>query len=315
MRYMVTGAAGFLGSHLCDALLHDGHVVIGVDSLVIGNPRNLFYCKHHPRFAFIERDLCESIPQIDVDGIFHLASPTAPAETVKHRDMTLKINSDVMQNMVEFADKQNAKLLFASSVKVEDKDAFASTYIIGKRNGENICFEYGKAKIARMGNIYGPRMAVDDSRVIPAFLRNCILGRPLSVWGDGGQLDSFCFFIDAVRALVSFMDSEHTGLIEIGEPSGITIKKLAYMVIRATGIDVPIIFEQPGGGYVVSTGNMTFEEARTAEALKGKCRKIPDISLARKLLKWEPVWSLNYGLQQTFEYYKTMLKKQAVEVN
>lgn len=303
MRFLVTGASGFIGSHICDALIAAGHHVLGVDSGVIGKERNVAHLMGHERFSFEYHDVCHAMDWGKVDGIYHLASPTAPAEAYKHAEMTLAVNSKATLLMLEMAQKYEAKMLFASSVKVKDKFHFGSTYIQGKILGEQMCLG-NKAKVARMGNIYGPRMAADDSRVIPAYCRSVRDGKPLSVWGDGEQVDSFCYVSDAVRALVAFMDGPYDGVLEIGSPDGIRIRDLAGAVIQATGIDVPIYFEQPGGGVIVTCNNASAENIRTPEALKGKNRKVPDIGPAQNYLRWQPQVGLHDGIKKTFEYYK-----------
>jgi nucleoside-diphosphate-sugar epimerase len=225
MRYLVTGACGFIGSHLCDALITAGHTVVAVDSGVIGKQRNVEHLLCHPNFKLDYRDVCDPFDFDYVDGIFHLASPTAPAETYKHPEMTLKVNSDSTWWLLEAAEKQKAKFLFASSIKVNDRQTFGSTYIQGKILGEKFCYESQFAKVARMGNVYGPRMAADDSRVIPTFIRNIINGKPLNVWGDGSQVDSFCYVDDVIKALVNScfptMKGSWSSVIRRGSPYSI----------------------------------------------------------------------------------------------
>lgn len=308
MRYLVTGGMGFLGSHLCESLVWAGHSVLCIDSGIIGNRRNIAHLEGRDRFQWEYHDICHPMDWGEVDGIYHLASPTAPVETYRHAEMTLTVNSKATLLMIEMAKKYNARLLFASSIKVKDRFYFGSTYIQGKILGEQFCQGNG-AKVARMGNIYGPRMAPDDSRVIPTYCRNVRDGRPLSVWGDGQQVDSFCYVSDAIKVLMAFMDSDHTGMMEIGSPDGITIEALAHMVIRATGIDTPISYESAGGGAVMVCNNASAANIRTPEALKTKNRKVPNISAARNFLRWQPSVSLDEGIKHTFEYYK-QLKEQ-----
>ena len=307
MKYLVTGATGFLGSHLCDALITAGHEVIGVDSCVIGCERNVERLKDIPNFRLEKRDVCTPFDIDRVDGIFHLASPTAPAETYKHPDMTLKVNSDCTGWLLEVAEKQGARFLFASSIKVNDRQTFGSTYIQGKILGEKFCYESRFAKVARLGNVYGPNMAADDSRVIPTFIRNTITRKPFNVWGDGNQVDSFCYVDDVIRGLIKFMESDHEGIIEFGSPIGVTILDLACNVMRINGVDLPIIFDQPGGASVVVCQN-TFGNNRTGKALAAKSRKVPDISLARNYLRWQPEIGLQYGITKTTAYYKEIMK-------
>lgn len=309
MKYLVTGASGFLGSHLCEWLLAKGtDDVLGIDSNVIGSYRNIEPFLNSPRFKFIEKDLLEwTDTPTHVDGIFHLASPTAPAETYRFPEMTLQVNTDATASLIEIAEFFDADFLFTSSVKVSDELTFASNYIAGKREGERICRDCGHAtKVARLGNVYGPRMAPNDSRVIPTFCRAIRDGKPLSVWGDGQQIDSFCYVSDAIRGLTSFMGSRSVGVMEMGDPVGITIEELAFATIRATGKPAPIIYEQPGGASVVSFVDGTMSSNRTTAALHQKARKVPDTRRAEKMLNWRPQIPLEAGLRKTFEYYSTL---------
>jgi nucleoside-diphosphate-sugar epimerase len=308
MRYLVTGGLGFLGSHLCEVLLAGGDEVVCMDNGIIGREQNVQHLLDNERFTLDYQDVCHGFDCGAVDGIYHLASPTAPAETYKHKDMTMAVNTNAVLRVIEIAAKYKAKLLFASSIKVHDKVNFGSTYIQGKILGEKFCAEAGFPKVARMGNVYGPRMAVDDSRVIPTFCRNIRDGKPLVVWGDGEQVDSFCYVSDAVRALVSFMDSQHNGVIEIGSPYPITIHALAVAAIRAVGIDVPIRMDQPGGASVMVCNNLAYSNNRTDAALKDKSRKVPDIGKATKFLGWSPTVGLGDGIRHTFEYYKSIAR-------
>ena len=308
MKYLVTGATGFLGSHLCTALVKSGDSVLAVDSNVIGNDRNVLHLIGRDGFKLEYRDVCDPFDFGSVDGIFHLASPTAPAETYKHPEMTLKVNSDSTWWLLDAAARQKAKFLFTSSIKVNDRQTFGSTYIRGKILGEKFCYESRFAKVARLGNVYGPNMAEDDSRVIPTFIRNTITGTPFNVWGDGSQIDAFCYVDDIIKALVKFMRSGHDGVMEFGSPMGITIHDLACNIMQINGVDLPIIFDQPGGASVVACNNAMFSNNRTDKALAAKSRKVPDISLARNYLRWQPEIGLHEGITKTTEYYREVLK-------
>jgi nucleoside-diphosphate-sugar epimerase len=308
MRYLVTGGLGFLGSHLCRALLTQGNEVKCIDSGVIGREANVSNLMGHPRFDLEYYDVCHKFDCGAVDGVFHLASPTAPAETYKHPEMTLAVNSMATLQLLELAEKYQAKFLFASSIKVNDRQTFGSTYIQGKILGEKFCTESGFAKVARMGNVYGPNMAKDDSRVIPTFIRATIEGKPINVWGDGSQIDAFCYVSDIVKALVRFMESEHNGVMELGSPNGITIHDLACNIMAINGVDLPIIFDQPGGAAVVTTNNAAFANNRTLKALAAKSRKVPNISTATNYLRWKPEVDLKEGITKTTQYYKEIVQ-------
>lgn len=305
MRYLVAGGLGFLGSHLCERLLEQGHDVVCADSGVIGNERNIAGFADHPNLDVTYCDLTHTTDFGKIDGIYALASPTAPAETYKHSKMTLEVNSNGILKLLCLAEKYKAKFLFASSVKVKDILTFGSSYIQGKLLGEKFC-DNGWAKVCRMGNIYGPRMAPDDSRVIPTFCRNLRDGKPLSIWGDGSQIDSFCYVSDMINGMIRFMESPAIGTIEFGSPAGITILDLAYMCIQTIGVDVPILFEQPGGGMVAVSNNLSCANNRTTDALKGKSRKVPDILMSQKCLNWSPKIPLEEGIKRTFEYYQNI---------
>jgi nucleoside-diphosphate-sugar epimerase len=299
---------GFLGSHLCEALLAAGHEVICMDSGVIGKERNIAHLIENERFTLDYQDVCHDFNVGPVDGIYHLASPTAPVETYKHAQMTLDVNSKALLKLIDMAENSRARLLFTSSVKVNDKVNFGSTYIQGKILGERFCTDAIFPKVARLGNVYGPRMAPDDSRVLPTFCRNARDGKPLSVWGDGEQIDSFCYVSDAVRGIMALMDGPHNGIIEIGSPHAITIHDLAMKVIRVTGADVPVQFEQPGGASVYVCNNLAYSNNRTTAALKDKTRKVPDITKAVKYLGWFPTVGLGDGIWNTFEYYQSIAR-------
>ena len=308
MRYLVTGGLGFLGSHLCEALLNAGHEVICMDSGVIGVEWNVAHLMDNERFTLDYQDVCHEFACGHIDGIYHLASPTAPAETYKHKDMTLDVNTRALLRLIDMAERYGARLLYTSSIKVHDKVNFGSTYIQGKILGEKFCLDAIFPKVARLGNCYGPRMAADDSRVLPTFIRNVRDGKPLGVWGDGEQIDSFLYVSDAVRALIAFMDSHNNGVIEIGSPYPITIYDLAVTVIKATGIDVPIRFDQPGGASVYVCNNSAYANNRTTPALKDKSRKVPCTTKANKYLDWVPTVGLGDGIRRTFEYYQSIAR-------
>lgn len=307
MRFIVTGGCGFLGSHLCEALLIAGHEVKCMDSGIIGNERNVAHLLKRDKFDLEWHDVTHPFDPGHIDGIFHLASPTAPAETYKHPKITLDVNSNATLNLLDLAEKYSAQFLFASSIKVNDKQTFGSEYIKGKILGEKFCIQSKFAKVARLGNVYGPRMAINDSRVIPTFIRNTIQGKPLNVWGDGSQVDSFCFVSDVINGLLRFMDSTHSGVIELGSPVGITITDLALSIMQINHVDLPIIYDCPSGASVVVCNNSAYSNNRTGRALAAKSRKVPDISIAQNYLRWTPQIGLAEGIEKTTQYYKEMM--------
>lgn len=309
MNVLVTGASGFLASHLCDALVAAGHIVTGVDNNLIGREENLRQLLGVKGFRFVLADVSsQTLSTLGrFDFIFHLASPTAPAETYKHPEMTKAVNSSGTLNMINLAERYGAGFLFTSSVKVNDAVTFGSEYIDGKRMGERFTLQVKGGKVARFGNVYGPRMALNDSRVIPTFCRNAIAGKPLSIWGDGSQVDSFCYVSDAVAALMAFMESKADGVIEFGNPDGTSILNLAYAFVGAVEVDIPIIFEQAGGGAVVVCNNQSWANNRTCRALAAKARKVPTIERALRELNWRPSVPLADGLKLTYRYYQKEL--------
>lgn len=222
MKYLVAGGAGFLGSHLCRALLDDGHEVVCLDSLLIGDLHSLpVGCD------FITWDITQEV-LVECDGIFHLASPTAPGDFNKFPKETIEANSEGTYKLLRLSKSLGVPLLFASSIRVKDTDD--SVYAVSKRLGEILCNSFN-AKIARMGNVYGPGMRYDDSRVIPTFIRQMKRKSPIVIFGDGEQEDSFCYVDDMVRGLCDFMYSSHVGVIEFGGPV-VTIKQLAEEVAK-----------------------------------------------------------------------------------
>ena len=189
---------------------------------------------------------------------------------------------------MEFAKRKGAKLLFASSVKVLGDCPRVQPYIIGKREGEKLCLENG-FKIARLGSVYGPNMRVDDSRVIPVFITKTLRNETISVWNGGRQLDSFCYVDDIVKGLAKFMDSEHSGVIELGNPVPTSIITLAEIILSING----------SKSTVVTNENVLVVD---------ECHKVPDISLARNYLRWQPETSLRVGITKTIEYYKEIMQ-------
>lgn len=283
MRYLVTGGSGFIGSHLCEVLINRGDIVICADNLVTGSSRNIRHLLPNPNFEFMKCEVL-NIPVRDIDGIFHLASPAAPVDIQRNTELTFRVNSNGTEYLLDCARSQSAKFLFVSTMKVHGNCERVESYIDGKREGERLCAEAG-AKVARLASVYGPRMALGDSRVIPVFITRALRGEPLSLWNGGTQIDSFCYVSDIVRALIGFMDSDENEVIEFGDPKGISIIDLCKLILTLAGSYSQII---------------TSEKVLVVE----QCHNLPNLERARNTLGWEPKVSLLNGLQKTINYFK-----------
>lgn len=288
MNILVTGGAGFLGSHLCDALINKGDKVVCLDNMVTGSFKNIEHLLDNPNFKLHVCDV-EAIDTFmqnnrEIKAIYHLASPTAPDAINKNKEMTRRVNSIGTCRLLSFSERSGAKFLFVSSVKVCGDCERVGDYIYGKRIGEELCLNSG-GKISRLASVYGPRMAANDSRVIPVFITKSLRKEPISLWNGGSQIDSFCYVDDVVRGLISFMESYETGVIEFGAPEGISIAELSKKILSITNAEI---------------------EIKTSEHILvvDECHKVVDISRAKQLLDWVPTISLDYGLHKTIDYFK-----------
>ena len=308
-RTLVTGGAGFLGSHLCEYFLNKGHEVICMDNLITGSKDNISGIKNK-KFQFIEHNVSEFISlEGELDYIMHFASPASPIDYLELPIQTLKVGALGTHNVLGLAKAKRATFLLASTSEVygdplvhpQPEVYWGNVNPIGprgvydeaKRFAEAITMAYHRThgintKIVRIFNTYGPRMRVNDGRAIPNFLKQAIMGRDLTVYGDGSQTRSFCFVSDLVEGLYRLLMSENNYPINIGNPNEMTIKEMADKIVKATHskskiINVPLPEDDP------------------------KIRQ-PDITLAKKYLNWEPEVSLDQGLQSTLEYFKNQLK-------
>lgn len=308
---VVTGAAGFLGSHLTDRLLHDGFQVIGVDNLVTGHMRNIEHLSDNSRFAFIEQDISE---ELDIPGhidfIFNMASPASPIDYVQIPLETLKVGSYGAHNCLELALRNNAVCLVASTSEVygdplvhpQTEDYWGNVNSIGIRS----CYDeakrymeaaamayhrkYGlKTRIVRIFNTYGPRMRLDDGRVVPAFIGQVLEGRNITLFGDGCQTRSFCYVTDLIDGIIRLAKSDCPEPVNIGNPCEMSIREFAEHIIRLSGTN-PGIINKP------------------LPPDDPKVRR-PDISKARMLLNWEPKISFEEGIGYTMEYFRDFLKR------
>jgi dTDP-glucose 4,6-dehydratase len=299
---VVTGGAGFLGSHLCDTLLANGHRVICVDNLDTGSLQNVEHIRH-PKFKFLNRDLTEPVTLDDeVDFVYHLASPASPIDYARLPLHTLKVGSYGTHHMLGLAKFKRARFLLASTSEVygdpqvhpQSEDYWGHVNPIGprgvydeaKRYAEALTMAYHRQQgvdtcIARIHNTYGSRMRPHDGRAIPTFLRQGLQDKPLTVFGDGSQTRSFCYVDDLIRGLVLLMESEVHLPVNIGNPDEMTLLELARSVIEVTESRSEIVFEA-----------LPVDDPHIRQ---------PDITRARQLLGWEPQVDLRAGLRKTIE--------------
>ena len=265
MRVVVTGGAGFLGSHLCDALIARGDEVVAVDNLSSGRLENVAHLDGHDRFSFVHADVTSEIPVAGrVDGVLHFASPASPPEYLKIPLETLDVSSVGTRRALDLAHANDARLLFASTSEIYgdpevhpqiesyhgnvDPISARSVYDEAKRFGETLTVTYERVygtrvSIVRIFNTYGPRLRPADGRVVSNFLAQAIAGTPLTVYGDGLQTRSFCYVDDEIRGLLSLFDSDLTGPVNIGNPDEFTMLELAELVLEVTGARSELVFE------------------------------------------------------------------------
>ena len=306
---VVTGAAGFLGSHLSDRLLGEGYQVIGIDSLLTGNVRNIEHLAGNADFHFIKHDVTNFIylPGA-VDVVFHLASPASPIDYLQLPIQTLKVGSLGTHNTLGLAKAKGARFLIASTsecygdplVHPQKEDYWGNVNCIGprgvydeaKRFAEAMTMAYHRfhgvdTKIVRIFNTYGPRMRLEDGRVVPAFIGQALQGRPLSVFGDGSQTRSFCYVTDLIEGIFRLSQSDYHEPVNIGNPTEMTVLEFAKAILEFTGSKSEIDF-------------------RPLPVDDPKVRK-PDISLARRLLGWEPKVPFADGIGSTVAYFRQFL--------
>ncbi len=306
---MVTGAAGFLGSHLSDRLLAEGFKVIGMDNLITGNLRNIKHLSGNPDFEFIQHDVTKfiSIPG-PVDLIFHFASPASPIDYLQIPIQTLKVSSLGTHNALGLAKEKGATFLIASTsecygdpLEHPQKETYwgnvnpigpRGCYDEAKRFAEAMTMAYHRfhkvdTKIVRIFNTYGPRMRLEDGRVVPAFIGQALQGKPLTVFGDGSQTRSFCYVSDLIDGIFRLSQSNYHEPCNIGNPAEMTVMEFARKILAILGSKVPI-------------------ECKPLPTDDPKQRR-PDISLAKKLLGWEPKVAFDEGIPQTISYFKDFL--------
>jgi UDP-glucuronate decarboxylase len=308
-RILVTGGAGFLGSHLIDRLLDQGHEIICVDNLFTGTKRNIDHLHDHPRFEFIRHDVCFPL-YVEVDEIYNLACPASPVHYQHDPVQTTKTSVHGAINMLGLAKRLKAKILQASTSEVYGDPAVhpqteeywgnvnpigsRSCYDEGKRCAETLFFDYHRQhglriKVMRIFNTYGPRMHANDGRVVSNFLVQALKGEPITIYGDGGQTRSFCYVDDLIEGMIRLMESDDTmtGPINIGNPGEFTIRELAEKIIDRTGARSALVFS-----------TLPTDDPR---------QRKPDISKAMALLDWAPTVTLDEGLKPTIRYFRDVL--------
>ena len=313
MRILITGGAGFIGSHLCDRLLADGHEVIAMDNLSTGNVDNIAHLAGHERFHFIKYDVTNYIfIEGDLDAVLHLASLPSPVDYLNYPIQTLKVGALGTHKTLGLVLEKGTCYLLASTSEVygdplvhpQSEDYWGNVNPVGlrgvydesKRFAEALTMAYHRyhgvdTRIARIFNCYGPRMRMDDGRVVPNFVCQALRGDPLTVYDDGSRTRSFCYVDDMVEGMVRLLHSGETTPVNLGNPDEMTILDFAHKVLELTGSSSPIEFVTP-------------TDARTADDPKVRC---PDIGKARRMLGWEPQVSLEEGLRETVTYFRKKL--------
>jgi dTDP-glucose 4,6-dehydratase len=309
-RVLITGAAGFLGSHLCDRFIKEGFHVIAMDNLITGDLRNIEHLFKLEDFEFYHHDVSKFIHVPgELDYILHFASPASPIDYLKIPIQTLKVGSLGTHNCLGLAKEKNARILVASTSEVygdplvhpQDEEYWGNVNPVGprgvydeaKRFQEAITMAYHtfhqvETRIIRIFNTYGPRMRLNDGRALPAFIGQALRGEDLTVFGDGSQTRSFCYVDDLVEGIYRLLMSDYASPVNIGNPVEISLKEFAEEVIKLTGTDTKIVFKP-----------LPVDDPK---------QRRPDITKAKELLGWEPKVSRQDGLKITYEYFKSLPK-------
>ncbi len=314
-RALVTGGAGFLGSHLCDALLGDRWNVVVVDNLLTGRRANLDHLRNDSRFEFVELDICEPFDVGKVDYVFHLASPASPVDYTIHGIATLKVGSLGTFRALDVAHKYGAKYFVSSTsecygdpLEHPQKETYwgnvnpigpRSVYDEAKRFTEAVTMAYHRyhkvdTHIVRIFNTYGPRMQLNDGRVVPNFMKQALRGEDLTVYGDGNQTRSFCYVSDEIEGFLRLAKAAEHLPVNIGNPNEFTILECAQHVIKVTGSKSKIAYEP-----------LPQDDPK---------QRRPDITKARQLLGWEPKIQLEAGLEMSLDYFRRAVAEEAASV-
>lgn len=307
-RVLITGAAGFLGSHLCDRFINEGYYVIGMDNLITGDLKNIEHLMKLECFEFYHHDVSKFVHVPGkLDYILHFASPASPIDYLKIPIQTLKVSSLGTHNLLGLAKAKNARILVASTSEIygdplvhpQTENYWGNVNPIGprgvydeaKRFMEAITMAYHtyhglETRIVRIFNTYGPRMRLNDGRVLPAFIGQALRGEDLTVFGDGSQTRSFCYVDDLVEGIYRLLLSDYTGPLNLGNPDEITIAQFAEEIIKLTGTTQKIIYKP-----------LPQDDPKQRQ---------PDISLAKKILGWQPKINRAEGLKITYNYFKSL---------
>jgi dTDP-glucose 4,6-dehydratase len=310
LKFLISGAAGFVASHLVDRLLADGHHVTGLDNFLTGHKRNISHLDGHPQFQFNECDVTHSIPVSGhFDTVIHAASPASPKDYLDHPIETLEVGSTGSRNMLDIAHNCKARYLVTSTsecygdpLEHPQRESYwgnvnpvgpRSCYDESKRYAEAITMAYHRkhgvrTNIARIFNTYGPRMKLNDGRVVPAFLDQALRNEPITMFGDGAQTRSFCYVSDLVEGLYRLSQSEERYPVNLGNPIELTMRQFAEAIKKLTGATSPIV-HQP----------LPEDDPK---------RRRPDITKAKTILNWEPSVSLEDGLQHTINYFRPLIQ-------
>lgn len=310
MRVLVTGGAGFLGSHLIDRLMAQGHEVLCLDNFYTGHKRNILNWVGHPYFELIRHDITEPI-RLEVDQIYHLACPASPVHYQYNPVKTIKVNVMGTLNMLGLAKRVKARFLLASTSEVYgDPDVHPQTedyrgnvncigtrscYDEGKRVAETLAFDYHRQnnvdiRVMRIFNTYGPRMLENDGRVVSNFIVQALKGIPLTIYGDGSQTRSFCYASDLIEGMIRLMNGDHIGPVNIGNPGEYTILELAQTIQKMVNPDAKLVFKP-----------LPQDDPKQRQ---------PDITRAKQWLGWKPTISLQEGLKLTIDDFRTRLEAQ-----
>ncbi len=310
MRVLITGGAGFLGSHLCERILEQGGEVICMDNLITGRESNIAHLRADPRFSFVLHDVTSTI-KVDgpLDAVLHFASPASPADYLRFKIQTLKVGSLGTHNALGLAKQKNAVFLLASTSEIygdpqvspQREDYWGHVNPVGprgvydeaKRFAEALVMAYHRThglrtRIARIFNTYGPRMRPDDGRAVCSFMTQALAGRDITVYGDGSQTRSFCYVTDMVEGVMRLLEKDEPDPVNLGNPDEITVLQLAREIIEITRSGSRIVHKP-----------LPQDDPR---------RRRPDISRARSLLGWEPRVPRRTGLEATAEYFRSILR-------
>ncbi len=310
MRIVITGGSGFIGSHLCERFLDDGHEVVCVDNYLTGSPKNTDHLLDHPAFSRLECNVSDGLPvEGPVDRILHFASPASPIHYMRYAMETMRVGSDAVFHCAELARQHGARLLVASTSEIygdplehPQRESYwgnvnpigpRSVYDEAKRFMETITMAYRRehgleTRIVRIFNTYGPRMQLDDGRALPNFCAQAIRGEPITVYGDGSQTRSFCYVSDLVEGIVRLLESDFPEPVNLGNPDEITIRQMVDEVLELTGSNSPVVYRE-----------------LPQDDPKLRC---PDIRRAKEVLGWEPKVGRREGFQKTIDYFRSVIE-------